>query len=547
MIILRKIKKFFGVSWPLILAIGVLWLAIGYTATVSFSTNQGNVIYALDDPYIHMAIAKHITKHGVFGVTPYEYSSSSSSLFWVFLLVAVYFIFGASEIAPLFLNVVFATGSLVMFFCLAHRHLRSKLIILPLLLFFIYLTPLVPLIFTGMEHTLHILAALFFSYVAATSLSAPQARLASGREMLLLGLCFLAVTTRYEAIFQVFVIVLLFLMRKHFLTAIALTCTAAIPIMVYGLYSISQGNYWLPNPLMIYGSFPEFGSIKAIIHTLGYGAIKKLMSAPHLYTMIISCVGIFIFNFKKYRVWDTRQLLLIIVVLTSLLHLQFAQTGWFYRYEAYLIALAIFAISLYIGDYSAESLSQIIRGKSLVRTSVVIVLAILLLYPSFFRAKIALQQTVPATRNIYEQQYQMGRFLSTYYDGQSIAANDIGVINYSANIQCLDLTGLASAEILQARKSRNYTTSTIAELTKKKNTQIALVYLDWFGRDLPSFPSNWTLVGSWTIENNVICAEKTVSFLAVKETGIPHLRESLISFSEKLPPSVVESGPYTRN
>ncbi len=365
--------------------------------------------------------------------------------------------------------------------------------------------------------------------------------------MLLLGLCFLAVATRYEAIFQVFVIVMLFLMRKHIPTAIALACTAAIPISVYGFYSVSHGNYWLPNPLMIYGSFPEFDSAKAVIQTLGYGAIKKLMHVPHLYTMIICCVGIFIINFRKYRVWDTRQLLLIIVVLTSLLHLQYAQTGWFFRYEAYLIAMAVFAISLFAGDYSTEALARAVRGKSLIRTSIVFILVVLLLYPSFFRAEKAFQQTVPAARNIYEQQYQMGRFLMAYYNGQSVAANDIGAINYLANIHCLDLTGLASAEILRARKSRNYTTSTIAELSKKRNTQIAMVYTNWFGGDLPSFPSDWTLVGSWTIENNVICAENTVSFLAVKEAEVPHLRESLLSFSEQLPPSVIESGPYVGN
>jgi len=40
----------------------------------------GEMVYAFDDAYIHLAIAKNLVRHGVWGVTRYAFSSSSSSL-----------------------------------------------------------------------------------------------------------------------------------------------------------------------------------------------------------------------------------------------------------------------------------------------------------------------------------------------------------------------------------------------------------------------------------------------------------------------------------
>jgi len=67
----------------------------------SYSANQSHLVYALDDAYIHMAIAKNLTLHGVFGVTRYHFSSSTSSPLWTLLLAACFKVLGVRDQHPM--------------------------------------------------------------------------------------------------------------------------------------------------------------------------------------------------------------------------------------------------------------------------------------------------------------------------------------------------------------------------------------------------------------------------------------------------------------
>src|SRR3990167_1515585 len=101
--------------WPLIITIIILWLTVALLLSVSMKQNHGHLIYAFDDPYIHMTMAKTFTQHGVWGISRYEFSSSSSSLLWTLMLSIVYFLFGVNELTPLILNILFATATVVFF------------------------------------------------------------------------------------------------------------------------------------------------------------------------------------------------------------------------------------------------------------------------------------------------------------------------------------------------------------------------------------------------------------------------------------------------
>ena len=122
--------------------------------------NHGTLTYTLDDPYITMAVGDQI-RHGWYGIRAGEHSSPVSSILMPFLLAPVS---GASiyPVFPLLLN------SLALFVTIyiLHRfasHLRlfpeSRLGIVTeaIALYAVALClNLIAVVFTGMEHSLHI-------------------------------------------------------------------------------------------------------------------------------------------------------------------------------------------------------------------------------------------------------------------------------------------------------------------------------------------------------------------------------------------------------
>ena len=166
----------------------------------------------------------------------------------------------------------------------------------------------------------------------------------------------------------------------------------------------------------------------------------------------------------------------------------------------------------------------------------------MLLFTPFAIKTYELSITPLATNNIYEQQYQMGMFLNTYYQGDAIAANDIGAINYYTDIKCLDMVGLCSDEIAQARLDGNFNAQTVITLANEHHVKIAITYDDWWDGNIPS---NWIKVGEWTTLHSVILGNNTVSFYTTSPQYAVELINNLRAFSSKLPDSIKQTGIYT--
>src|SRR5215207_5943541 len=98
--------------YPVAVVVIALWGAVFLIAGKSMSVLHGHLSYELDDTYIHMAVARNLAEHGVWGVTRYEFTPVSSSLIWPILLASIYWVFGAIESVPLILNLIFATAAI---------------------------------------------------------------------------------------------------------------------------------------------------------------------------------------------------------------------------------------------------------------------------------------------------------------------------------------------------------------------------------------------------------------------------------------------------
>src|SRR4051794_15766820 len=100
--------------WPLPAAILLLLITIAGIIVVALVRDRGVFTYGLDDPYIHMAIARNLVVHGLWGVTPDAFVSASSSPLWI-LILSIFQLLGISlTVVPLLLNVLSATAILVL-------------------------------------------------------------------------------------------------------------------------------------------------------------------------------------------------------------------------------------------------------------------------------------------------------------------------------------------------------------------------------------------------------------------------------------------------
>src|SRR5688572_4021687 len=142
--------------WPLLLSAAVFLASLASALRTALRGTDGHLVYALDDAYIHMAVAKTLASHGIWGCTPYHFSSSSSSLLWTFVLAVAYRLFGVHDVIPLVLNVTFALGALLVAHLSLARFGVPSLVRASALLGIVITFPLTGMVLMGMEHILHL-------------------------------------------------------------------------------------------------------------------------------------------------------------------------------------------------------------------------------------------------------------------------------------------------------------------------------------------------------------------------------------------------------
>jgi 4-amino-4-deoxy-L-arabinose transferase-like glycosyltransferase len=551
----RNGTRFFGPfvrHWPLWGALAALWITTGILQYLAALRTQGHLIYALDDAYIHMAMAKNLALHGVYGVTRYEFTSSSSSPLWTLLLALFYFLFGVHESFPFILNLVIASVTLVAAYVLLNGIVKKQILQLCALLAIVFFTPLPVLIASGMEHPLHILLAiLFLSYAARTIVDDTAAHSASNLAILFL-LCAAIVLTRFESYALVFVVCALFALRKRWTIALGILVAGLLPLIAYQAVSVAHGWQWLPNSILVRAGAVDFGinSMKSIIMVPPASrnvwqfllrGWNSLLGAPFLAVLIAGSILVLGISWRRSRrLWKIEHIMLAAYVVAALAHVQFGRIGYFFRYEAYLVALGVFVLPISVvgllgalKQWMASSRMKALGGAA------ILLLSLQLTIPLFTRSLVSLPLVPIASQNIYQQQYQMGLFLRKYYSGKVIAANDIGAICFLADIHLVDLVGLASVDIYRLRESNEFNTGQMLRLCNQKDVSIVVAYAAWLHMEgLSGYQQGWKREGEWKIENNVVCGNDVVSFYATQTAEERPLMENLLAFSKTLPPNV---------
>jgi hypothetical protein len=317
--------------------------------------------------------------------------------------------------------------------------------------------------------------------------------------------------------------------------------------------SVANGWRWLPNSVLVRVGAQDAGitnSMESIIFVpwtsphfgkFILGGWDALLSAPYLAVLLGASLLVLVISLiRSRRFWKQEHVILIAYILTALAHLQFGRIGHFYRYDAYLVALGVFVLAFSaaglfsaLWQWMASSRTKAIRG------GIVLLFTLQLTIPLLTRSFLALPLIPKASQNIYQQQYQMGLFLQRYYDGKTVAANDVGAICFLADIHLVDLVGLASADIYRLKELHEFDTDRVLRLCDARHVNIVVAYAVWLEFEgLSGYQREWKQVGAWKIDDNVVCGSNIVSFYAVHEAEKQRLSKSLQSFSMTLPPRV---------
>lgn len=472
--------------------------------------------YPMDDTYIHMAMAKNFALHGVWGVTKYGFTSSTSSPLYTLLLSGCYALTGIREATPLVLNIV-AAGAVLWWsdFILLESGiaLRLRLWLLALL---VIAVPLPILALGGMEHVLHTLLTLLFVHVCCRALAGSDVRTPA-----LFALAALLVTARYEGAFVIAIAGSLFLLRGKWRTTLGLAAASAIPLLAYGWISVRHGWSWVPNSLLLKANFPSANSAGMYPGFVG-GLVRSWSRGAHVVALILIAFVLLGRVIQKHgTVWTASGIGLVLFAGAAVMHLIFARTGWFFRYEAYLVALGIVVNVIAIQELLP------LRSPRLLQ-----VLGVIFLVLVAARTSLSFWVAAQSMADIHDQQYQMGLFARQYLGGKTVLLNDIGAVSFLSEARVIDAIGLGSMAPAIARRAGLYSHDWLTQWATDNGTTVAIMY--------PNLsPPEWQPVARWTIPGNYMSGSDSVDFFALNPAGKSELGVDLTNFQTHLPHRVV--------
>jgi hypothetical protein len=420
-----------------------------------------------------MAVAKTLASHSIWGCTPFHFSSSSSSLLWTFGLGVAYRAFQVHDWTPFLLNVAFAVGTLVVANVSLARLGAAPLLRASALLGIVVAFPLAGMVLLGMEHILHVLLTIGFAAVAVEALTDPpeSPRLMRHRTVAMCVLGALLGASRFEGFFLVGLACLGFLVRRQRLRAVSIGAAALLPVAVFGVISVANGWYFLPNPLMVKAVGENASMASALLKPFGSEDLAFLQNNRAMPILLgLSVLG---------------ALALAAMILLHG-HFVFSPLFWVYRYDAYLVAFGIFVAAVVLVEMPSPR--GLPRGAlpALLVASLVPAIADVGegLFPS---------AEIEGMRNTYLEEYQTARFLRSYYPRDAVIVNDLGAVTYYTEARILDLVGLGDIEPLVIMRRTAYTSRDVVAWTAPYEPSIAIIQLNW-SIVRPLIPHEWVRV-----------------------------------------------------
>src|SRR3569833_1346358 len=260
------------VVWPRLTCVTLsLWLVLFAAELIaSIVLCGGRLVFTLDDPYIHLAVADHILSGG-YGVNASEYSSPSSSIIWPYLL-AITESLHLGAFGPLMIAIAAAATSMVAVLRLLKSFGLGRddaPFAYAVAMLSIFAVSAVALPMTGLEHNLHVWATIvtFAGLVLAAQGCAPT--------WLHLVALVLLPLVRFEGAALAVSAVAAFALLGHRRFALGAAALIALALSAYAASMIPRGLPLLPSSVLLKSRVAE----TAYEHRSALGALLQTLLA----------------------------------------------------------------------------------------------------------------------------------------------------------------------------------------------------------------------------------------------------------------------------
>jgi hypothetical protein len=493
--------------------------------------NNGAFLYTMDDPYIALSLSDQI-RHGNYGINAGLHAAPASSILFPFLLVPA----SGTPLhpyLPLILSwmALFAT-LFIMWRLFKHLRLAEDTFgtvahAIALLLLAICLN-LIGVAFCGLEHSLHMAAVAACIYGLALFLDEGKMPAWLPAAIVINPLL------RYEGLALSLGAILVLALRGRWRTAAG---TFALIVLFLGGFSLFL--VWLGLPPMPSSILSKSDVVASGAGGTGMGLLQSI--GQNVAGMAVIPVGALLLVIgvaaaarcflelpaRPWR-WTSQGLMALLLVCLIGAHAAAGRFGWLDRYEDYaLLGTALIGICLARATIRKALSNR--KERLLLFCATAVALAV------FCWPYIRSTWRVPlAANNIYEQQFQMHRFVNDFFRAP-VAVNDLGLVSYHNPNFVLDLGGLASEEA-RILRSGDADADDYRAFVDRNGVHLAILYDEWFEDQIPS---SWVKVASMGLSRErVSSAESEVQFYATDAATARELRPELESFSRSLPPGV---------
>jgi hypothetical protein len=465
---------------------------------ISSIQQEYNILsFTLDDPYIHLELAKNLF-NGNYGINPHEFSSPSSSIIWPFVL-APFSVFDWYIYTPLILNTVFLGLTITFILIQLVDYVEPYFLRILTVISIAFSLNLYGLVMTGMEHSLQVLCSCVIAYGFADK------DFRRSNTLLFYFALVIAPLVRYESLaLTVPVMLYLISFKEDRKLALLSGVILVVTIGIFSLFLYINSGYFFPSSVMIKQSAVSEAETMNFLTKLIANTYSQLSKYGWL-VAIFAGVLILARVDKKF---------LFACASATFLYLTLGKHGWFGRYEVFFVMFA------------SVLLLTIARQK--LKPAKFTVAIVVLLMPLAFLSLVSSTLLTPlASSNIYNQQYLVSQFVKGL--NEPIAVNDLGLISLNSERTVVDLVGLGNLDAMTARK--NNEASYVDRLMSKNDARFAIIYREWFSEKQLE---NLIFVGSLTLnETRITPASDTVSFFANTTVSAEELKIKLREFDFK--------------